>query len=67
MSSHTFKKTIEGEIRKLNNEIDLKIIKGLSYGKEALRHKFLLKQLQRLNRQSGWLQKSFSLVSTFIL
>ena len=68
MSSHTFKKTIESELRKLNEEIDIKIVKGLSYVRESRRHKFLLKQLNSFNRHSsGWLQKSFSLVSTFVL
>ena len=32
------------EIKKLNSEIDLKIIKGLPYKAEARRHKFLVSQ-----------------------
>ena len=67
MSSNTFRKTIESELKKLNDKIDLKIIKGLKYDKEAQHHKFLLRQLQGFSKQSGWFQKSFSLVSTFIL
>ena len=68
MSSHTFKKTIESELRKLNEEIDIKIVRGLSYMKESRRHKFLLKQLNSFSQSnSGWLQKSFNLVSTFVL
>ena len=68
MSSHTFKKTIESELRKLNEDIDVKIVKGLSYIKESRRHKFLLKQLNSFSRHNNsWLQKSFNLVSTFVL
>lgn len=67
MSNHTFKKAIEREISKLNNEIDLKIIKGLPYNKEALRHKFLKRQIQKMEYQSSWLERSLNLVSTFIL
>lgn len=67
MSGHTFKKAIESELKKLNEVIDLKIVQGSSYAKEARRHKFLLRQLKSMSGQSGWFQKSFSLVSTFLL
>lgn len=67
MSGHTYKKTIESELRKLNEAIDLKIIKGVSYVKESRRHKFLLRQLKGFALPSSWFQKSFNLVSTFVL
>ena len=35
---------IRKEIKKLNREIDLRIIKGLPYRAEARRHKFLMSQ-----------------------
>ncbi len=44
-------KNIAIEIERLNRKIDLKIIKGLAYKKEAKQHKFLLAQLQDLTRE----------------
>ncbi|OHA16567.1 MAG: hypothetical protein A3C79_01385 [Candidatus Taylorbacteria bacterium RIFCSPHIGHO2_02_FULL_45_28] len=48
MSKHQAIKTIRMEIDRINQEIDLRIIKGVSYRREALRHKFLMAQLDRL-------------------
>lgn len=67
MSHDTLRKTIERELQKLNDEIDVKIVKGLSYVKESRRHKFMLKRLNELGRASGLFQKSFKLISTFVL
>jgi hypothetical protein len=69
MSQHQIQKTIEAEISHLNQVIDLKVIRGLSYKSEAKRHRFLLSQLSSLKarRSGGWLAKSFSLVSSFVL
>ncbi len=67
MSSNTFKKAIERELQKLNEEIDNKIVKGLSYVKESKRHKALLRQLDSFKRHSNLFQKSFNLVTTFLL
>lgn len=67
MSKHQAIRTIRVEIERLNREIDLRIIKGLSYRREALRHKFLMAQLARLSRaQSSWFGKSLRFVSTFM-
>ena len=41
------------EIRHLNESIDLKIIRGKSYKKEAKRHKFLVSHLNLLSRRSA--------------
>lgn len=48
MSKHQAIRTIRMEIDRINQEIDLRIIKGVSYRREALRHKFLMSQLARL-------------------
>jgi len=48
MSKHQAIRTIRMEIDRINQEIDLRIIKGVSYRREALRHKFLMSQLTRL-------------------
>ncbi|MDA1334926.1 MAG: hypothetical protein O2794_02830 [bacterium] len=45
MSSKQFERVITTELDKVNNRIDLKIIKGRSYRQDARRHKLLLQQL----------------------
>ena len=70
MSSNTFKKAIERELQKLNEEIDNKIVKGISYIKESRRHKSLLKQLDHFsNRKNAFhfFQQSYNYISTFLL
>jgi hypothetical protein len=54
MSKHQAIRTIRAEIDHLNEIIDLKIIKGLSYRREALRHKALMAQLARLAPRRSW-------------
>ena len=70
MSKQNLEKELRCELETLNDQIDRKIIKGLSYVREARRHRFLLGSLARMRRsataRSGWLTRSFSLVSTFI-
>jgi FixJ family two-component response regulator len=41
------------EIEALNQEIDLRIIKDVSYRRQALRHKMLTAQLHRLTRRES--------------
>lgn len=71
MSKQNLEKSFRKELEILNDQIDQKIIKGLSYAKESRRHKFILQSLTNLRRKeessSGWFSKSFSLASTFIL
>ncbi len=70
MSKQNLEKEVRKELEMLNDQIDRRIIKGLSYGREARRHKFLLSSLARMRRsssvRSNWLARSFGLVSTFI-
>ncbi|MDB5259302.1 MAG: hypothetical protein JWO73_510 [Candidatus Taylorbacteria bacterium] len=47
---------IRAEIKRLNEDIDMKIIRGLSYRNEARRHKSLISQLARLTMK-GELQR----------
>ncbi len=67
MSKYQTIRTIRAEIDKINQEIDLRIIKGVSYRKEALRHKFLMRQLGRLS-PSGfkWFSRSMGYASAFM-
>ena len=67
MSKHQTVRTIRAEIDRINQEIDLRIIKGVPYRREALRHKFLMRQLARLSPGGfGWFGKSVSFVSAFM-
>lgn len=60
---------IKKEIKKLNNEIDLKIIKGLPYKAEARRHKFLVSQFYGFYGQArtGWLKRTLHVLASFVL
>lgn len=50
MSIFQYKNSIEREIARINDRIDIKIVKGLSYAKEARRHRKLLYELGSLDR-----------------
>ena len=53
------------ELEIVNDIIDKKIIRGLSYAREARRHKFILSNLARIRRaqkSSGWFSRSFSII-----
>jgi hypothetical protein len=71
MSQIILEKNIKSELKKINEVIDIKIIKGLSYRREALRHRFLLYRLSDLHRlsrfHSNWFQRSVNVVATFLL
>ncbi|OHA16071.1 MAG: hypothetical protein A2825_01960 [Candidatus Taylorbacteria bacterium RIFCSPHIGHO2_01_FULL_43_120] len=49
MKNIKIKYEIYKELKRLNGEIDRKIIKGISYVSEAKRHKFLLSMLKRMS------------------
>jgi hypothetical protein len=70
MSKQNLEKALRRELEVLNDVIDQKIVKGLSYAREARRHKSLILGIANLRRasrmQSGWFSRSFSLVSTFL-
>lgn len=52
MSTQYYRKVILQEIEKLNDRIDLKILRGKPYTKEARRHKSLLEQFNYFESQS---------------
>ena len=68
MSKQNLEKALRRELETLNEIIDQKIVKGLSYAREARRHKSLLSSIASLRRASraysGWFSK-LSFVSTF--
>lgn len=46
MSQSQYLKFLEREIQKINKKIDMKIIRGEEYSKEARDHKLLLKKVR---------------------
>ena len=46
MSQKQYLKMLEKEIQKINHQIDLKILRGENYSKEARDHKLLLKKVR---------------------
>lgn len=58
MTRNQYIKSLETEINKLNRRIDQKIMRGENYFFESIRHKFLLKQLNK-HQGGGLLTKLF--------
>ncbi|HWA32026.1 MAG TPA: hypothetical protein VG694_01060 [Candidatus Paceibacterota bacterium] len=52
MSQREYLKTIERELQRINQKIDLKIIRGEDYKREARDHRLLLRKISYLNRQN---------------
>ena len=52
MSQSQYLKMLEREIQKINKKIDLKILQGENYLKEARNHKLLLKKVRYHTRQN---------------
>ena len=52
MSQTQYLKMLEREIQKINKKIDLKILQGEAYFKEARDHKLLLKKVRYHTKQS---------------
>lgn len=71
MSKFVLEKKIQAELKRINEVIDIKIVKGESYRREALRHRFLLNRLVDLHRvarfHSNWFQRTVNVVATFLL
>ena len=52
MSQSQYLKMLEREIQKINKKIDLKILEGEKYAKEARDHKLLLQKVRYHTRRS---------------
>jgi len=65
MSQRKLITTINRELNYLNEVIDLKVIQGASYKKEAKRHKLLLRMLGEVSRQTRSVP-AFSFLSLFL-
>lgn len=68
MSRRDLIRTIYDEIQALNQEIDIKIIRGYPYRQESKRHKFLTAQLNSLMSEQSrpWYQKASQVIATFM-
>lgn len=61
MSQSQYLKIIEKEMQRINKIIDLKILNGENYSREARDHKLLLKKIRYVNRnRSSILSRLFS-------
>jgi hypothetical protein len=71
MSKINLEKALRRELELINDIIDQKIVRGLPYGREARRHKFLLSNIAKIQQypkiQTNWFFKPLSLVSSFLL
>jgi hypothetical protein len=68
MSQKQYVKMLEKEIQKINHQIDLKILRGENYRKEARDHKLLLKKVRYNARRSFFknlTQKFFPTFASF--
>lgn len=54
MSQSQYIRVLESELNKINQMIDLKILKGLDYSKEARNHKLIIKKIRYNTRRSFW-------------
>lgn len=52
MSQKQYLKILEKEIEKVNKRIDMKIMRGEQYWKEARDHKLMLRKIRFLERQN---------------
>jgi len=54
--------SIRKELRKLNDKIDSKIVKGESYERESRKHRDLVKQLRRVESEAS-IARTFAFAS----
>jgi hypothetical protein len=65
MTREQYIKILQREIDKLNKQIDLKIMEGENYAKEAREHKLLLRKMAQHTRKSFFNQLFSSLTLQF--
>ncbi len=60
MSQNQFLKILERDLQEINKTIDLKIMQGLDYSREARDHKIILKKIKYNSRnRSNFFSKIF--------
>jgi hypothetical protein len=53
MTKQNVEKALRNELQALNERIDAKIIRGLSYARESRQHKYVLQQLAAIRRSQN--------------
>jgi hypothetical protein len=67
MKRYILIRRIESEIAKLNEEIDVRIMKGISYKNLSLRHKILMTQLRAVKRSPSLVNRFAQYASVFLM
>ncbi len=65
MTPQQYKKVLAAEIKKLNQRIDYKILRGEQYHDDSRRHRELLRKLRRQRRKQGILGRLLPSLSLF--
>jgi hypothetical protein len=65
MTREQYIKILQRELESLNKRIDLKIMEGQSYAKEAKEHKMILRKMQQHKRKTFFNQLFSSLTLQF--
>jgi hypothetical protein len=65
MSTYTLLRRLQKEIEKVNEEIDLRIINGLSYKSLSKKHKVMMERLHALNRVASVSTRTKSIESSW--
>lgn len=61
MTQYNLEKQLKKQLEALNEIIDRKIVRGVSYSKEAREHKYVLTRLSNLRRsRMHWMVRPFS-------
>ena len=67
MKRYILIRRLEGEIAKLNEEIDMRIVRGISYKMLSRQHKMLMAELRSLKRTPSLMNRFTSYASVFLL
>ncbi len=65
MTPHQYKKVLATELRKINQSIDLKILRGERYSDDSRRHRELLRKLKRQHKKVGFFGRLVPSMSLF--
>lgn len=57
MTPQQYKKVLATELKKVNQRIDMKILKGERYNDDARRHRELLQKLQRQHKRNSFFDR----------
>lgn len=67
MKRYIMIKRIENEIAKLNEQIDMRIVRGISYKSLSIQHKVLMTQLRAVKRSPSVMSKFTQYASVFLM